>query len=41
MKAVGVGRGDEKKEKKVSYDLGEIKEKNLAERSGKETAYID
>lgn len=28
------GRGDEKREKKVSYDLGS-KEKNLAERSGK------
>ncbi|XP_068599864.1 tubulin polyglutamylase TTLL7 [Brachionichthys hirsutus] len=33
-KAGGV-RGGEKREKKVSYDLGEIKEKNLAERSGR------
>lgn len=35
-KAAGGGRGGEKREKKVSYDLGEGKEKNLAERSGKE-----
>lgn len=34
-KAGGGGRGVEKREKKVSYDLGESKEKNLAERSGK------
>jgi len=34
-KAGGGGRGGEKREKKVSYDLGESKEKNLAERSGK------
>lgn len=33
-KAVG-RRGGEKREKKVSYDLGENKEKNLAERAGK------
>ncbi|GLD55351.1 tubulin polyglutamylase TTLL7 isoform X1, partial [Lates japonicus] len=32
-KARGGGRGGEKREKKVSYDLGESKEKNLAERS--------
>ncbi|TDH08636.1 hypothetical protein EPR50_G00099640 [Perca flavescens] len=31
----GGGRGGEKREKKVSYDLGESKEKNLAERSGR------
>ncbi|XP_038571684.1 tubulin polyglutamylase TTLL7 isoform X3 [Micropterus salmoides] len=31
----GVGRGREKREKKVSYDLGDSKEKNLAERSGR------
>lgn len=32
----GGGRGGEKRgEKKVSYDLGENKEKNLAERSGR------
>ncbi|XP_071344047.1 tubulin polyglutamylase TTLL7 isoform X1 [Trachinotus anak] len=34
-KAGGGGRGGEKREKKVSYDLGESKEKNLAERSGR------
>lgn len=34
-KARGGGRGGDKREKKVSYDLGESKEKNLAERSGK------
>lgn len=33
-KAVG-RRGGEKREKKVSYDLGENKEKNLAERAGR------
>ncbi|XP_035509377.1 tubulin polyglutamylase TTLL7 isoform X2 [Morone saxatilis] len=31
----GGGRGGEKREKKVSYDLGDCKEKNLAERSGR------
>ncbi|KAM7013318.1 tubulin polyglutamylase TTLL7 isoform 2-T2 [Tautogolabrus adspersus] len=31
----GGGRGGEKREKKVSYDLGDNKEKNLAERSGR------
>ncbi|XP_036971416.1 tubulin polyglutamylase TTLL7 isoform X2 [Acanthopagrus latus] len=31
----GGGRGGEKREKKVSYDLGESKEKNLAERAGR------
>ncbi|XP_030288605.1 tubulin polyglutamylase TTLL7 isoform X1 [Sparus aurata] len=31
----GGGRDGEKREKKVSYDLGESKEKNLAERSGR------
>ncbi|XP_029004646.1 tubulin polyglutamylase TTLL7 isoform X2 [Betta splendens] len=31
----GGGRGVEKREKKVSYDLGESKEKNVAERSGR------
>ncbi|KAM8873670.1 tubulin polyglutamylase TTLL7 isoform 4-T4 [Spinachia spinachia] len=31
----GGGRCGEKREKKVSYDLGERKEKNLAERSGR------
>ncbi|CAJ1060707.1 tubulin polyglutamylase TTLL7 isoform X2 [Xyrichtys novacula] len=31
----GGGRSGEKREKKVSYDLGENKEKNLAERSGR------
>ncbi|KAM3620182.1 uncharacterized protein V6R79_019429 [Siganus canaliculatus] len=31
----GGGRGGEKREKKVSYDLGESKDKNLAERSGR------
>ncbi|XP_051232850.1 tubulin polyglutamylase TTLL7 isoform X3 [Dicentrarchus labrax] len=31
----GGGRGGEKREKKVSYDLGDSKEKNLAERSGR------
>ncbi|XP_075878742.1 tubulin polyglutamylase TTLL7 isoform X2 [Nelusetta ayraudi] len=30
------GRGGEKREKKVSYDLGESKDKNLAERSASE-----
>lgn len=34
------GRGGEKREKKVSYDLGESKEKNLAERSGKAAGCI-
>lgn len=34
-KAGGGGRGIEKREKKVSYDLGDSKEKNMAERSGK------
>lgn len=33
------GRGGEKREKKVSYDLGESKDKNLAERSGKSAAF--
>lgn len=33
------GRGGEKREKKVSYDLGESKEKNLAERSGKAASF--
>lgn len=33
-KAGGGGRG-EKREKKVSYDLGDSKDKNLAERAGK------
>lgn len=37
-KAGGGGRG-EKREKKVSYDLGESKEKNLAERSGKAASF--
>lgn len=32
----GGGSCGEKREKKVSYDLGESKDKNLAERSGKE-----
>lgn len=32
-------RGGEKREKKVSYDLGESKDKNLAERSGKVAAF--
>lgn len=32
----GGGRSGEKREKKVSYDLGDNKERNLAERSGKE-----
>lgn len=36
----GGGRGGEKREKKVSYDLGESKEKNLAERSGKAAGCI-
>lgn len=36
----GGGRGGEKREKKVSYDLGESKEKNLAERSGKAAGRI-
>lgn len=36
----GGGRGGEKREKKVSYDLGESKEKNLAERAGKAAGYI-
>lgn len=36
----GGGRGIEKREKKVSYDLGESKEKNLAERSGKAAGCI-
>ncbi|KAM7387905.1 hypothetical protein PAMP_024116 [Pampus punctatissimus] len=31
----GGGRGGEKREKKVSYDLGDSKDKNLAERSGR------
>lgn len=34
------GGGVEKREKKVSYDLGESKEKNLAERSGKTAGCI-
>ncbi|XP_034035050.1 tubulin polyglutamylase TTLL7 [Thalassophryne amazonica] len=34
-KAGGDGRSGEKREKKVSYDLGENKEKRLAERSGR------
>lgn len=38
-KAGGGGRGGEKREKKVSYDLGESKEKNLAERSGKKSRF--
>lgn len=33
------GRGGEKREKKVSYDLGESKDKSLAERSGKAAAF--
>lgn len=36
-KAGSGGREGEKKEKKVSYDLGENKEKQRAERSGKTT----
>lgn len=39
-KAGGGGREGEKKEKKVSYDLGEIKEKHRAERSGETLIYI-
>lgn len=35
-KSGGVGRSGERREKKVSYDFGESKEKNLAERSGGE-----
>lgn len=38
-KAGGEGREGEKKEKKVSYDLGEKKERDRAERAGK-TLYI-
>lgn len=38
-KAGGGVRGVEKREKKVSYDLGESKEKNFAERSGKAVQY--
>ncbi|XP_076007517.1 tubulin polyglutamylase TTLL7 [Genypterus blacodes] len=34
-KAGGGGRGGEKREKKVSYDLGDSKEKSSAERSGR------
>ncbi|TMS20449.1 Tubulin polyglutamylase TTLL7 [Larimichthys crocea] len=34
-KAGGGGRGIEKREKKVSYDLGDSKDKNMAERSGR------
>lgn len=39
-KARGGGRGGDKREKKVSYDFGESKEKNLAERSGKVARFI-
>lgn len=35
------GRDGEKREKKVSYDLGDSKDKNLAERSGKEAGCIE
>lgn len=34
------GREGEKKEKKVSYDLGENKERDRAERSGETTLFI-
>lgn len=36
----GGGREGEKKEKKVSYDLGEHKERDRAERSGEATLLI-
>lgn len=36
----GGGREGEKKEKKVSYDLGENKERDRAERSGETTLFI-